>query len=302
MTFALETKGLVKRYGKHPALNGLDLKIPTGCILGLVGSNGAGKTSLMSIAAGLVNKTSGEVSVLGEGDFSTTKHSGRVTISPQDSGLPYYARVGEILTFYARAQGMNKKEAARSLDQVLEWVNLSDRRNSTVRSLSHGMFRRLTVAQAFLGKPELIMLDEPMSGLDPKEVANMREVIRDCRGKQTIIVSSHILSEVEHICDEIAFVEKGQTVRQDKLERILRSDQHLRYTLGAKPALDSIEALAGLTAVWNEEVNMLDLEFDASTSPDAINAQVLPLLLEQQCPVFEIRRGSDLEREYLGSQ
>lgn len=302
---ALEITGLRKSYGKRHALDGLDLVVPRGSILGLVGSNGAGKTTMMSVCAGLLQPDSGSVNLLGIGPFDPSTHAGRVTILPQDSRLPLHAYVSELLYFYGHLQGVPASQLPAQIEQLLRWVNLADRAKSPVKSLSHGMMRRLTVAQAFLGTPELIFLDEPMNGLDPREVTRMREMLAQCRGKQTLVISSHVLTELEALCDTIAFIDKGRLVKQGTLASIVC--HHHRITYRVRPAalpLDDLRA-AIPNSEWKLENGGTDLSvyFDGDTANDtaAINARVLEILLRAGVGIEEIRRGSDLESEFLAA-
>ena len=188
---ALATRDLVKRYGRRRALAGFTLAVPRGTMMGLVGANGAGKTTWMMAVAGFLRLTSGTIDLLGRGPFDATIHSGRFSILPQDSDLPLEARPGELLYRYARMQGLSAEAARRSADEVLAAVNLADRARSAVRSLSHGMRMRVRLAQCFLGSPEVVLLDEPLNGLDPVEADRIRRFLRGRRGRQTIVVSSH---------------------------------------------------------------------------------------------------------------
>lgn len=298
---ALRFRNVVKRYGSARALDGLNLEIPKGSIFGLVGSNGAGKTTMMSVAAGLVRVQAGDVDVLGRGPFHPRQHAGRVSLLPQDSGLPYYARVAHLLYYYGRLQGLNRTEARRAVHEVLGWVNLADRAQSRVRALSHGMMRRVTVAQAFLGEPELVLLDEPMSGLDPVEVQNIRRLIKERRGRQTIVVSSHMLFELQHLCDHVAIIEHGKLVRQEKMSDLTRHSHRVVYRLGAEPPLETLQQRVPLVEfTWNVDQQSLEATYpDEDMQVETVNAQVLPMLLEAGCPVTEVIRGSDLESEYL---
>lgn len=304
MEFALETKNLVKQYRGMRALDGLSLKIPCGSICGLVGANGAGKTTLMSISTGLVKPTSGEINILGDGPFDIETHSSRVTVLPQDSGLPLYTKVESILEYYGQLQGLGRAAARQAAHDALEAVNLYDRRSTLIRNLSHGMLRRLTVAQAFLGNPELIFLDEPMSGLDPREVYNLREFIRSRGGRQTIIVSSHILAELQIFCDYVVFVKSGKLIRQGHLDEVLSGELSMRYELGPRAAIPDIEHLMS-------QLPGYDVHFQASnrqlvvTCPNPeyrasdINDEVLPLLQQARIPLDQIFLGNDLEQQFL---
>ncbi len=186
---ALVFNDVVKRFGRRRALDSFNMRVPRGMTCGLVGSNAAGKTTSIAVATGMLSYNSGSVELLGDGHFDPAKHAGRVSMMPQDSELPLYARVRDILAFYARLQGMTGSGITKEVDRVIEWVHLSDRADAQVNTLSHGMRRRIVVAQAFLGAPELILLDEPMSGLDPREVINIRKLLQRRSDEQTVIIS-----------------------------------------------------------------------------------------------------------------
>lgn len=299
MSAALELRGVVKCYGKRRALDGLDLCVPRGSIFGLVGSNGAGKTTAMAVAVGLLHPQAGQTDVLGAGPFDASRQAGRVTLLPQDCRFPGHARLEELLRYYGRLQGLPAAATRAQVEQVLAWVHLAERRASPVRTLSHGMTRRLAIAQAFLGEPELVLLDEPLNGLDPREAARVRDLIRSRRGRQAIVISSHQLSDIEALCDHVAFIEQGRLVRQDRLDAIVHRAQRLTYQIsGAAPPLDRLRSL-WTEARWEERPGQLCVTFPATYSAEEINRRVLPVLWEAGVGVLEMRRGSDLESEYL---
>jgi ABC-type multidrug transport system ATPase subunit len=294
-------RGVGKRFGKRIALAGLDLDVPAGSSFGLVGSNGAGKTTAFSIVAGFLRADAGEVDILGAGPFDPERHAGRLTILPQDALLPPHATARDLLVYYAELQGMDEAAARGSSDTVLDWVHLRDRADSPCRTLSHGMRRRLAVAQAFVGSPELVLLDEPLSGLDPVETSSLRGLIRERRGRQTIILSSHDLHALEQVCDQVAFVELGRNVRQDTLDAVTRRDRMLVYVV--RPGILPLERL---------RARVPDAMFDAHSRPGALichypephgaadlNAAVLPILLEAGVPLLGIEQGTALEHAYL---
>ena len=211
---ALSTKGLVKRYGKTRALDGFTLDVPAGAILGLVGPNGSGKTTWMMSVAGLLRLDAGEVSVLGGGAFDAAVHSGRLAILPQDSELPLEMTPGALFVAFARLQGLTAAAARAATAETLEAVNLTDHARKPIRALSHGMRKRVMTGQCFLGQPELVLLDEPMNGLDPEEAERMRKLIlRGQSANRTIVISSHNLLDLERLCTHVAFVEKGRVIR-----------------------------------------------------------------------------------------
>ena len=289
-------------YGRSRALDGLSLSVPRGAVLGLVGSNGAGKTTALCAMAGLLTPSEGRIDLLGLGPFDAAQHAGRVSLLPQDAQLPPHARAGQLLRYYARLQGMPASDMTAGVNSLLERVHLADRAQSAVRTLSHGMAQRLAIAQAFLGAPELVLLDEPLNGLDPLEVKRMREFLRAKPGNQTIVISSHLLDAVEAVCDEVAFIEKGRRVRQAGIEVLMRRDSTLTMRLeGTVPLADIQSALDGSGATV--ELSETGLRLHATTPMTAgdLNAVVLPLLLEHDVRILEITRGSSLEDQYLAS-
>jgi ABC-2 type transport system ATP-binding protein len=301
---ALEFQGVTKRYGRRTALNGFDLSVPTGSIFGLVGSNGAGKTTAMALAVGLLRMDSGTIDVLGQGAFHPGRQGGRVTLLPQDSRLPLHARVDELLGYYGRLQGVSGPRLKRAVDEVLDWTHLQDRRDSPVRTLSHGMMRRVTIAQAFLGEPDLILLDEPLSGLDPREQVRIREMLRLRQGRQTLLISSHNLHELEALCDQVAFVDLGRRIRQDSLEAVIRRRHSLVVVLDGPMTLSGAAltgAVPGVQWTYDSARAELTLVFPDEWTPARVNGTILPLLVTAGCGILEVRSGSGLEREYLNA-
>jgi len=299
LSAALTLCGVVKEYGRRRALDGLDLEVPRGAVFGLVGSNGAGKTTAMAVSVGLLRAAAGSCDLLGMGPFRAETHAGKVSLLPQDSRFPPHARVVDLLDYYSRLQGIPDDRRAAGIEELLAWVHLADRACSPVRTLSHGMNRRLAIAQAFLGEPELILLDEPLNGLDPREAARIRDLIRERRGRQTIVISSHNLGDIEILCDRVAFIERGRLVRQDTLERIVHRSHRLTYVLaGAVPVELLRREVPGVEWQVSGGGRELAASYTEPWTAQSLNARVVPLLLSS-AELLEIRRGSDLESEYL---
>ena len=298
---ALRMVGLVKRFGRRRALDGLDLSIPRGAVCGLVGSNGAGKTTAMSVAAGLLPPDAGTVDVLGSGPFNPDCHAGRVALLPQDTELPSQSRVSQILVYYAELQGMSAAAARHAAAEVIDEVHLADRSNSTIHSLSHGMRRRVLIAQAFLGNPELVLLDEPLSGLDPKEVVNVRSLLQRHRGERTTVISSHNLHEVEVVCDYVAFIEDGKRVRQDAMSVVTGREHVLAYHIGGGQfPLEAIRVLLPNVVLEKEDGNSLLCRYTREDgTPADINAAILSCMLSAGVEILEVRLGGELETAYL---
>ena len=298
---ALQTRGLRRAYGATVALDGLDIEVPRGVVCGLVGPNGAGKTTAFGIIAGLVQADAGSVDLLGEGPFDPARHKGRVTLLPQDCELPPDVPVGLLLTWYARLQGMTGAEARRAAETVLDEVALADRAGQRVKQLSHGMRRRVAVAQALLGRPALILLDEPTSGLDPHLVVRMRQVLRARVPQATLVVSSHVLAELEATCDHVVFMERGRCVAQGLLAEVTGRSRQVVIRLGQPAAawVTVVEA-AGLRAVADGE--QLVVSGDAALGTAELNARVLPALLAAGARIEEVQAGRSLEATWMASR
>lgn len=289
---------VVKRYGSRLALNELSLTIPKGSICALIGPNGCGKTTTMGVIAGLLHTESGAVDILGRGPFDAGAHAGRVSLMPQDAVPSTHVSILESLRYYARLQGLDPASAKREADVALEKVQLHDRARSRFGQLSHGMRRRFSIAQALLGKPELVLLDEPTSGLDPELVVQIRELIMQQRREATMLISSHILSELEAMCDHAIFVERGKVVQQGSMADLTSTNTLVRYTLASKPNLSELEvALQGCTLEWSEPT--LSVRAPQSQPVEKTNALCLRALLDQEVGILEVDAGHSLEAAYM---
>lgn len=303
MTPVLEWRGVAKRFGRIRALDGFSLALARGSITGLVGSNGAGKTTAMAVAGGMTRPDAGEAVVFGDGSFDPDRHAGRLAILPQDSEFPREGRPRELLAFYGRLQGLDACSAASEADRLLDQVHLTDRARSPVRTLSHGMRKRLALAQCFIGVPEAVLLDEPMSGLDPREVAHMRAFIAAQRGRRAILISSHNLHEIELMCDHVAFMDKGRTTRFGPTEVLAGRLGVLVIALapGSRPPLDALAAgVGGVDIAYDEAAAELTCRFDATAlPPETVNEKILRALLDAGTGVLTITRGGSLESEFI---
>lgn len=218
----LEIKNLVKNYGKFQALKGINMHIEKGEIFGFIGPNGAGKTTTMRIICGLLQATDGEVYVDGIDALNEPNRIKRkVGYVPDFFGVYDNLRVVEYMNFFASMYGYRPKDVAESIQGLLELVNLSDKRDAYVDGLSRGMKQRLCVARALIHDPELLVLDEPASGLDPRARFELKEILKNLgdMGK-TIIISSHILPELSEMCTSIGVMEKGNLIMSGNVEEI----------------------------------------------------------------------------------
>ena len=298
MSLALELRGVVKRYGKNVALDGLDLSVERGTLVGLVGPNGAGKTTTFGILSGALEADAGVVNVLGSGPFDPRRQAGALGVLPQDCALNPHSSARQLLTFFGRLQGLGRKEAAREADRLLEQVRLADRAGSRVGELSHGMKRRLAVAQALVGDPQLVLLDEPTGGLDPHLVVEMRALLLEEKRKRTLVVSSHILSDLEQTCDVIAFLEAGRCVRSGPVDEMRLGGRRVRLVLAA-PASEPILAAALGQRPFTLDGERLEYDLTDDEDPREVAPRVLAALVGAGALVLEAQVRGSLEDAYL---
>ena len=299
--FAIVTRNLVKRRGRLRALDGLSLSVPRGAVMGMVGANGAGKTTWMMTVAGFLRPDAGEIDLLGNGPFDATRHGGRVAILPQDSELPLEDTPEGALYRFGRLQGLTAAATRRSVRETLAAVNLAERARSRMRTLSHGMRKRAMVAQCFVGRPEVVLLDEPLNGLDPVEADRLRRYILSQRGRQTIVISSHNLKDIERLCTHVAFIEKGRVTRMDSVASITHAMDRIVFTLAHEPrdiaALSA--AVSGAAFEWRAADRLLICTFgEEAGGVAAVNRRLLPALLAQT-DVLSVVSGLSLEEAFL---
>jgi ABC-2 type transport system ATP-binding protein len=220
----IETRDLTKMYGDLYALNRLTLKLERGDVYGFIGPNGAGKTTTMRILATLLNPTWGEASVCGFSIYNGAKEIRRlIGYMPDFFGVYDDMKVIEYLEFFAAAYRIKGPERRKKCDQVLDLVDLGYKRDALVTSLSRGMTQRLGLARVLLHEPQVLLLDEPASGLDPRARIEMRGLLKELRNMgKTILVSSHILPELADICNKIGIIEKGKLLFDGDVESAIR--------------------------------------------------------------------------------
>jgi ABC-type multidrug transport system ATPase subunit len=301
---ALRLVGVKKRYSrKGPwALDSLTCRFPRGSVCGLVGPNGAGKTTMYSVVCGFLPPDEGGVDLLGEGAFDPWKFKGRVGVLPQDAQIDPRRTCREFLHYMGGLQGLGSRSAEAASD-ALGAVLLMDRADDRVGSLSHGMRRRLAVASALLGSPELVMLDEPTAGLDPVQARSLRRVLAAHRGRSTLIISSHNLVELEQICDWVVLIEQGRCVKQGPMADVTGRRQVVDWTLGpGDPPVDGLRsALPDHGWTWRKTTDggTLTQQAPADADLDASSVVVGRLLSEAGMPIRSVQRGRSLEESFF---
>jgi ABC-2 type transport system ATP-binding protein len=248
VTAIVEARGLVKRYPGTLAVSGVDLDVAEGEIFGLVGPNGAGKTTMLRMLATLLLPTSGDALIAGESVTRNPQAVRRVLgYMPDSFGVYDDMKVWEYLDFFGRCYGLDPARRKRMIGDLLELVDLGAKRDAYVQSLSRGMQQRLCLAHALVHDPQVLLLDEPASGLDPRARVELRELLRELRtlGK-TILISSHILPELEELCTSVAIVDHGRVLAAGTIAEIgskLRVGEVLRVrVLGDADAVEAARA------------------------------------------------------------
>ncbi len=306
MSDVVVTRGLVKRYPGTTAVAGLDLAVAEGEIFGLVGPNGAGKTTTLRILATLLTATSGYAEVGGI-DVRTNPDDARRVLGfmPDVFGVYDDMKVWEYLDFFARCYGIPGSRRRRMIGDLLELVDLADKREAYVQVLSRGMQQRLCLAHTLVHDPQVLLLDEPASGLDPRARVELRELLRELRALgKTIVISSHILPELEELCTAVAIVDHGLVLAHGKVSEIegrLRYGAVLRLRLVGDEGLEEARAhFAADPRVAAAEVlpdGQLELGFRGD---DAAAAELLAAAVVAGIRITSFARAvSDLEELFL---
>lgn len=299
----LEIKDLVKKYGSFTAVDGLCLHVSEGSIFGFVGPNGAGKTTTMRIMAGLLPATSG--SILME-DVDLTKNPrllrAKIGYMPDFFGVYDNLKVTEYMDFYAGAYEIPYKERPALMDNLLEIVDLSQKKDAYVDSLSRGMKQRLCLARSLIHDPKLLILDEPASGLDPRARVEMKEILKQLQqmGK-TVIISSHILPELAEMCTEVGIIDRGRLAAQGTVQEIMKRLVQKR-TIYIRP-VEQVEKVAAILreqpSVQDIVENTLDLEFHFDGS-DQMLANILRQIIDAGVPVVTFKeKEGNLEEVFM---
>ena len=250
----IEVSHLSKSYGSRPAVQDLSFTVPDGQIYGLLGPNGAGKSTIMNILTGYLAPTEGEVKVAG---FRLPEQAQQakacVGYLPEQPPLYMNETPVEYLKFVGEAKGLKGVELAQQVEEVIEQTKISSVRNKLIQALSKGYRQRVGIAQALLGNPKVIILDEPTVGLDPIQIIEIRDLIRQLGENHTVILSSHILSEVQAICEKVLIIAKGRLVAFDtpnNLEKLRMSSNGIDFTAEALP--EEAEAIMEELAIYEE--------------------------------------------------
>lgn len=302
----IEVKNLVKKYGDHLAVDHLSFTVKQGQIYGFLGPNGAGKSTTMNIMTGYLGATEGEVLINGH-DILKEPEEAKKCIGYLPEIPPLYTdmTVSEYLKFVAELKKIKKAERQAAVDEVLELTGLYDVAQRLIKNLSKGYRQRVGLAQAIIGFPEIIILDEPMVGLDPIQIIEIRELIRKLAEKHTVILSSHILAEVQEMCDYIMIISKGKLVASDtpeNLEKLMGTTEKL--TVEAEATQEEVEEVLtslGEQIIWavaSVQDGVVTVEIEIAE--DDMRKEIARAFASAGCPLLTLKKETvSLEDVFL---
>lgn len=297
MSLIIDVQQVTKKYGSNTALNNVEFSLESGAPVALVGPNGAGKTTLFSLLCGYIQPSAGNINIMGHSPGDSALF-GRLSALPQDAQLDPRFSIAMQLNFYARLQGMSSKQAKTDTLRVLDMVGLIEAAKSLPTELSHGMRKRATIAQALLGSPEIVMLDEATAGLDPTNAKEIRAIVADHADNVNFILSSHDLNELERLCDRVLYLENGHL----KQHQTHDNNVNTRYiTLRVKqPYQDMIPKLLQIPSVEHIEMTQ-DREYLLTINNvlDVNNVEIdlLKILIKNNWFYSYIINGKTLENQ-----
>jgi len=250
----IEVENLTKHYGQHVALDGITFSVEHGEVVGFLGPNGAGKSTTMRILTTFLAATSGSVYIGGDCVFEQPNRvRRRIGYMPENNPLPIDLRVRDYLDFRAQLKHLSKDMATKRIDEVVDQCGISNVANRYIGQLSRGYRQRVGMADALLANPELIILDEPTSGLDPNQVRSVRSLIRKLSGKHTVLISSHILSEIEMTCDRVVILHEGKLLASGEMKQLI-SKSNLAVVAEICAPLNDIKNWASEIALEKSEL------------------------------------------------
>lgn len=293
----IHIENLVKQYGEQKVLNGINLGIKKGEILGFLGPNGAGKSTTMNIITGYISATEGTVKIDG---YDILEHPKKVKKKigylPEMPPLYMDMTIAEYLKFACKLKGIERKDILITIDKVCELVKINNYKNRLIKNLSKGYKQRVGLAQAIIGEPEVLILDEPTVGLDPKEIIEIRNLVKELGKTHTVILSSHILSEVSAVCDRVVIINKGEIVASGTPEELTKRLSYSNKILvrvkesnkNAEKILKEIKAVEKIKIQSVVEKGTIDLLVEAKQNED-IREELFWKLSKAEVPVLMIK-------------
>ena len=304
----IEVRNLVKKYGSHMAVNHLNFTIEKGKIYGFLGPNGAGKSTTMNMITGYIASTEGEILIDGHNILEEPEEAKKkIGYLPEIPPLYVDMTVSEYLKFVAELKSIPKEKRSGNINEVMSTTKLQSVKDRLIKNLSKGYRQRVGLAQALLGYPEIIILDEPTVGLDPKQIIEIRDLIKSLGNTPTVILSSHILSEVSAVCDHVLIIDKGKLVASDtpeNLSKVMAGANSLELTVKGKEevirkALDMVENIEELVYHQSMIKDACDFTVKIAGNQD-MRENIFFALAEVKCPILKMQSSNmSLEEVFL---
>ena len=303
----IEVRNLVKKYGNHVAVDHLNFTVEKGKIYGFLGPNGAGKSTTMNMITGYIASTEGDILIDGHNILEEPEEAKkRIGYLPEIPPLYQDMTVREYLEFAAELKAVPREKKKSNIEEVMSTIKIEDVKNRLIKNLSKGYKQRVGLAQALLGYPEIIILDEPTVGLDPKQIIEIRDLIKGLGRKHTVILSSHILSEVSAVCDHVLIIDKGRLVASDSpenLSKLMAGDNSLELTIKGREedirkAFDMVENIQEVIYHDSLVKGACDVTVKVSGEQD-IRENIFFALAEMKCPILKMQPGNMSLEEVL---
>ena len=307
-SIVIEVKNLVKKYGNHIAVDHLSFQIEKGKIYGFLGPNGAGKSTTMNMITGYIASTEGTVIIDGHDILEEPEKAKKcIGYLPEQPPLYFDMTVLEYMKFVADLKKIPKNKRESMINEVMDMVKITDMKNRLIKNLSKGYRQRVGLAQAILGYPEVIILDEPTVGLDPKQIIEIRTLIKNLKKKHTVILSSHILSEVSAVCDYVLIISHGKLVASDtpeNLGKLAEGSQNLNMIVKGNrntiyQGLMGVDGVKEVAVSDKNQDNTCNIRVTVDDQKD-IREQVFYKMAEINCPILEMQlKKASLEEIFL---
>lgn len=295
----IEVKNVTKKYGKFVAVDDISFTINDGEIIGLLGPNGAGKSTTMNMLTGFIEQTEGDIIIDGYNMLKKPKKA-KKEIGYMPEGVPLYSdlTVKEFITYMAEIKNVNKKERKEKIEKIIENTGLKEVQNKLTKNLSRGYKQRVSLAGALVGEPKILILDEPTVGLDPKQITEIRSLIKELGKTHTVILSSHILSEVSQICNKVIIINKGKIVAVDTPENLENkvSNNNATYVTveDTENKMDSmkdkIKEIKTIKLIKENEDGTKDYELQAEKDVD-LRKIIFKEFAKENITIFEMKKA-----------
>lgn len=304
----IEVNSLVKQYGDHLAVDHLSFQFEKGRIYGFLGPNGAGKSTTMNMITGYIASTEGTVTVDGHDILEEPEEAKKnIGYLPEQPPLYFDMTVLEYLKFVADLKKIPKEKRESMITEIMDMVKITDMKNRLIKNLSKGYRQRVGLAQAMMGYPDVIILDEPTVGLDPKQIIEIRSLIRSLKEKHTVILSSHILSEVSAVCDYVLILSHGKLVASDTPQNLAKlaegSNTLILQVKGTQPVIEEIigntDCVRSVQMKETEQSGIFEIQISTEAQAD-IREQLFYAFAGQHCPILEMQQKKvSLEEIFL---